>query len=166
MNGNVWLIFTIDGNDIKFNVGDVEWLQERTSNMDPPKPIKDEIKQIWNNPNQGFGLLGLGLKKLAGGLQNTILGPVGSSKVQNEDLICDFSEEYSMQNSKGITPESKKKEKSDNSGSIKDGLEKILEKKLGNSSKIDVNIVIKEKVYYLEISYVGEEIMKISFELK
>lgn len=72
--------------------------------MDPPKPIKDEIKQIWNNPNQGFGLLGLGLKKLAGGLQNTILGPVGSSKVQNEDLQLDLDSSFSSQNAKGVAP--------------------------------------------------------------
>ena len=67
MNGTAFLTF---GTVVKmFSVqisgeDGVEWLQERTSNMDPPKQIKDEIIDRWKHPEQGYGLIGLGLKKL------------------------------------------------------------------------------------------------------
>lgn len=167
MDGTAYLVFNVDSKNITFQVtskGGVEWTQKRTANMDPPKPIREELKKIWDNPQQGFGLLGLGLKKLGGGLQNTLLGPMGSKKVGSEGLSCSFEEVYSLQNSKGIAAKEDDGNESGAEKTLKAEIENRLEAK--TTGIIDWSVVNNKGKYECTANYDGEEILVISFEPK
>ena len=105
MKGKAYLQF--NGSDqtdaIQVTVGDdgLEWFQKRTENMEPPKPIREELKQIWDHPNEGFGLLGLAVRKSASAVGNTLFGPIGGAVIQEARLDVNFKNEYSVNNMSG-----------------------------------------------------------------
>lgn len=113
MKGSAFLYFECDSSNfyIKVSNNGITWTQLRTENMNPPKPISQEIKNIWNNPNQGMGLIGLGLKKLGGGLKSALFGSFGSGKLSEENLECEFESIYSSQNANNVAPEEEADEK-------------------------------------------------------
>lgn len=165
MTGTAYLIFNVGGKKITVQVSDdndITWVQGRTENMNPPTPIKDEIKKIWNNPDQGFGLIGLGVKKLAGAAQRNVLGSVGSSKISDEDLECKFNDEYSIQNSKDIAPKEKKNKK----GGYNIALGKIKKELENKCSGIEWEVEIKEKNYECTAKIDDNNLFKILFTLK
>ena len=141
----------------------VTWTQYRTENMNPPKPIKDEIKKIWNNPNEGFGLIGLGLKKLSGGLSSALVGGGLSSKIADEDFECNFKSVYSINNSAGIAS----KEKTDETSgevNISNEIETILESKCGG--KFTWQVVNTKNKFTCTVIYGEEEIAEFEFTLR
>lgn len=139
----------------------LEWLQKRTENMDPPKPIKDEIKQIWKNPNEGAGLLGLAAKKMIGGIGSTLFGPTGGSVIQDADLLINFKDDYSMKNMKGERTKAKTKAKLNNEPNL---IEDMLDR--ATKYKIDWIIEYKEKnTFECSASCNGEDILKFTIIL-
>lgn len=169
MTGSAYLILTSKGTDVIFKVSDkeVEWTQKRTENMNPPKPISQEIKEIWKRPNgEGFGLIGLGVKKLGGGLKNTLLGPIGSGKISDEDLECTFDDAYSSQNLLGVTPEVKKPKNKNNSKEPNGKIEEFLISKMPEDTDLDWDLDIEDGIYIFTVRYRSNNLVKISFKLK
>ena len=143
----------------------VTWTQYRTENMNPPKPIKDEIKKIWNNPNEGFGLIGLGLKKLSGGISSALVGGGLSSKIADEDFECNFKNVYSINNSAGIAS----KEKTDETSgeiNIEDEVEEILNKRSGYIFIWEISYKEKDKTITCNAKYDTKEIIEFTIKLK
>lgn len=172
MNGIAYLkFFPNKGSEFTIPVTDengITWTQYRTENMNPPKPIKDEIKKIWNNPNEGFGLLGLGLKKLGGALSAAAFGGGLSSKIADEDFECTFKSMYSINNSVGIAVKGKKDEEG-GPPDIEDGIENALSSKSGTYLIWNVKLNTKEKgkkVYECVATYDTTDIIKIKIELE
>lgn len=167
MKGSAFLYFESGSSKfyIKVSNNGITWTQLRTENMNPPKPISQEVKEVWNNPNQGFGLVGLGLKKLGGGLKNALFGSFGSSKLSEENLECEFESIYSSQNANSVAPEEEKDAEEDK-GSIKAKIESILGSKDKNQEiEWDVNRVDK-KTFECTASLGVEDLIKFSFKIK
>jgi hypothetical protein len=99
IKGNVFFIFN-NQDDYPINVGTCEYFQSRYANMDPPKPLKDQIKDMWDKPNKDFGLLGSLVAKGIGSATTAIAGGLFSKTVQEENFDLDIDEKFSFSNNR------------------------------------------------------------------
>lgn len=130
MSGIAYLEFLLGGKTFTIPVSSengVVWKQKRTEGMNPPKPIKDELKQIWKNPNEGFGVAGLAAKKLVGGIAAVTLGSMGGNVVQEGGFDVSFINSFSESNMSGEKVSNSNNEKSGNVDIIE-----IIENKLND----------------------------------
>ena len=165
IGGNVFLYFENEnGKKINIKVGDkVSWTQYRTTNMNPPKPITQEIKEMWNNPKpDGYGLAGLAAKKIVGGAFSGLLGGTEFSKIQDEDFICEFIDAASKNNARPIAPKEEENKDEDNE-SLSSVIQSLLEKKC---QKTDWVIEQDEDTFICTSSIDGIELLKITFKVK
>lgn len=95
--GNIYLVFD-DNEDLSINVGTCEYFQSRYANMDPPKPLKDQIKDMWDKPNKDFGLLGSLVSKGIGAATTGLTGGLFSKTVQEENFEITINEKFNFSN--------------------------------------------------------------------
>lgn len=95
--GNIYFIFN-GSDDHAVNVGTCEYFQSRYANMDPPKPLKDQIKDMWDKPNKDFGLLGSLVSKGIGAATAGLTGGLFSKTVQEENFEITINEKFNMSN--------------------------------------------------------------------
>jgi hypothetical protein len=120
LNGSVQL--GID--DQIITIGSVKYFQSRFANMNPPKPIKDQIKDMWNKPNKDFGMWGTLAQKGLAAAANGVFGGLFSKTIQEENLDIGLSNEFAFANN---TKENKQKEagNTDNTKIIEDKISSL-----------------------------------------
>ena len=167
MNGTIFMII---GNNEPIELSEsLKWQQKRTEDMDPPKPIKDEIKAAWSagKNGQGAGLIGLAAKKLVGGAigLGTGLNAQSFNVVQNEDFEIKFNNVYHYKNAESKTNSKVKKiskADKDKNSLLDDKIEEMLSKASGDH--IDWIVIKNKDVFTCSASFNQENI--ISFQIK
>jgi hypothetical protein len=114
--GNIYFIF----DEEEINVGTCEYFQSRYANMDPPKPLKDQIKDMWDKPNKDFGLIGSLVSKGVGAAVAGVAGGLFSKTVQEENFEITIDEKFNF--SKNITDIKGEKRAKENLQNIKNEL--------------------------------------------
>lgn len=168
MTGTAYMQFN-DNEELNItNEGKVEWLQRRTANMDPPKPIKDEIKERWANPNQGYGLLGLATKKLVGGAFHLMGGTsISFDVVQNESFTISFLNEFSHNNMDGQSIANKKNKSKNKKDPNTKFIKQTLSSASGSSIRWNTEHIKNNDTYECTATDPFEDnILKINFKLK
>jgi hypothetical protein len=97
--GMIYLGFN-NSDDNLINLGTVKYAQSRYANMDPPKPIKDQIRDMWNKPNKDFGVLGTLAQKGMKTAANGIFGGLFSQTVQEESLDISLKDTFQYNNNR------------------------------------------------------------------
>lgn len=167
MNGTVFMII---GNNEPIELSEsLKWQQKRTEDMDPPKPIKDEIKAAWSagKNGQGAGLVGLAAKKLVGGAigLGTGLNAQSFNVIQNEDFEIKFNNVYHYKNAESKSNSKVKKiskADKDKNSLLDDKIEEMLSKASGDH--IDWIVIKNKDVFTCSASFNQENI--ISFQIK
>jgi len=98
MSGNI--LFFVD--TARINIGKITWDQKRTKDMDPPKPIRKQIKERWNNPGQ-TGMIGFAAAKLVGGViggAGKLMGLSFGEVTQEEDLRIEIKDQFLFSSNK------------------------------------------------------------------
>ena len=96
-SGSVYLGFD-DSEDKLIKLGTITYAQSRYANMNPPKPIKDQIRDMWNKPNKDFGMWGTLAQKGMQAAANGIFGGLFSQTVQEESLDIKLEEKFQYNN--------------------------------------------------------------------
>lgn len=167
MNGTIFMII---GNNEPIELSEsLKWQQKRTEDMDPPKPIKDEIKAAWSagKNGQGAGLVGLAAKKLVGGAigLGTGLNAQSFNVIQNEDFEIKFNNVYHYKNAESKANSKVKKiskADKDKNSLLDDKIEEMLSKASGDH--IDWIVIKNKDVFTCSASFNQENI--ISFQIK
>lgn len=98
-SGNVYLGFgDPDNEDGLIKLGTVTYAQSRFANMNPPKPIKDQIKEMWDKPNKDFGMWGNLAQKGMAAAANGIFGGLFSKTIQEESLDIKLDNKFQYNN--------------------------------------------------------------------
>lgn len=170
LSGMDGTIFMIIGNNEPIELSEsLKWQQKRTEDMDPPKPIKDEIKAAWSagKNGQGAGLVGLAAKKLIGGAigLGTGLNAQSFNVIQNEDFEIKFNNVYHYKNAESNANSKVKKiskADKDKNALLNDKIEEMLSKASGDH--IDWFVEKDKDVFTCIASFKQEDI--ISFQIK
>lgn len=164
IKGNIY--FSIKGSEVQ--IGTCEYFQKRFANMDPPKPLKAQIADMWNKPNSDFGIAGTLLAKTISGPANFLAGGLFSKVVQEENFDITLDEKYTYSNN--ITGGDIDTRNSDNSDYIETRLNNLFEKigsELGEDSLVGFSISRPSETKYLIILDVnGMNLMQIVMEVK
>lgn len=168
MTGTAYMQFNENESEKITGDGNVEWLQKRTANMDPPKPIKDEIKERWANPNQGYGLLGLATKKLVGGTFHLMGGTsINFDVVQEGSFKISFDNEFSHKCMDGQSELANKENKSEDETEANIRfIRQSLSSSSGRTVRWNVKHVNNNTYECLATTPWEETILKINFKLK
>lgn len=167
MNGTIFMII---GNNEPIELSEsLKWQQKRTEDMDPPKPIKDEIKAAWSagKNGQGAGLVGLAAKKLVGGAigLGTGLNAQSFNVIQNEDFEIKFNNVYHYKNAESKANSKVKKiskADKDKNALLNDKIEEMLSKASGDH--IDWFVEKDKDIFTCIASFKQEDI--VSFQIK
>lgn len=170
LSGMDGTIFMIIGKNEPIELSEsLKWQQKRTEDMDPPKPIKDEIKAAWSagKNGQGAGLVGLAAKKLVGGAISlgTGLSAQSFNVIQNEDFEIKFNDIYHYKNAESKANSKVKKTSKadkDKNSLLDDKIEEMLSKASGDH--IDWIVIKNKDVFTCSASFNQENI--ISFQIK
>lgn len=95
--GIVYLGFN-NSEDALINLGTVKYAQSRYENMNPPKPIKDQIREMWKKPNKDFGIWGSLAQKGLKAAANGVFGGMFSQTVQEESLDINLKDTFQYNN--------------------------------------------------------------------
>jgi hypothetical protein len=164
IKGNIY--FSIKGSEVQ--VGTCEYFQKRFANMDPPKPLKDQIKDMWDKPNKDFGLLGSLVSKGIGAATTGLTGGLFSKTVQEENFDITLNEKYTYSNN--IAGGDIDTRNSNNSDYIETRLNDLFKKiasELGDDSLVGFSISRPSETKYLIILDVNKiNLMQIVMEVK
>ena len=104
LSGGVYFYFKGDAGRLMVKVGTIDWDQKRTKNMDPPKPIRQQIKERWANAEKTqTGMIGFAAAKILGGVAGGLSKTLGLSSglsevVQEESLDISIDDQFYFNN--------------------------------------------------------------------
>lgn len=120
-----------DNEDCSKKIGTITYAQSRYANMNPPKPLKQKIKEFWNKPATDFGLAGELVKGALGAIGTGLTGGLFSEVVQAEDVNINIDDQFQYKNNKETA------NKSDNDKRLL-LIKKILQKSYNTSNNFNI----------------------------
>lgn len=154
LKGNIYMLFD-SKEETETLIGTCEYFQSRYKNMDPPKPLKDQIKDMWNKPNKDFGLLGTLAAKGLGAIGGFATGSLFREKTQDESVILSIDGKFSFSNNiKGGDIDTRNANKKSEIPDVFSDYFESLADELNDSLSIMINVENKSEIEYI-VTFIG-----------
>lgn len=168
IKGNVYFVFKEDeGNAVR--VGTCEYFQSRYANMDPPKSLKDHLKDMWNKPASDFGLIGTLVAKGVNSATSAAVGGALSKSVQDENFTITIEDKFTYSNNLiegDIDSRENKKSDGDRAISILNEYFENIKSEIGEECILDFDVIkISENKFEVKIMAEGFTLGRISMEI-